>query len=75
MNARENQKPVAVLDVTHLKQYLEKGELMEIAAEYELSYYQARAVMEGRKKHFDFLSKVLDRVERNKAIYDKAQGI
>lgn len=62
-------------NLRHLKKYLQKGEIAEIAAEVGISTWQASQVIAGHAKNFMFLTKLIDRVERNKSLYEKAQAI
>lgn len=71
----KNSKGETEPSLKHLKRYLQRGDLSEIAAEVGISTWQASQVLAGRARNFHFLTKLIERVEQNKALYKKAQGI
>jgi hypothetical protein len=62
-------------DLRHLKRYLQKGEIAEIMEEVGIKKAQASNVIAGRSSNFAFVERFLQRVEKNKALYEKAQTI
>lgn len=58
-------------DLRPLKKWLQKGEIEEIAKETGIHPTQATNIIKGKSLHVDFVSRFLERVEKNKALKDK----
>ena len=68
-----NSRPAVTLK--HAKQYLQKGDLTEIAGEAGVTRAQVSNVLAGRSKNWEIVKKVLERAERNKQLADRGQSI
>lgn len=63
------------IDLRPLKQWLQKGEIEEVANEIGVTPSQASYIISGRSRNFGFVEKILARVEKNKALKDKVESL
>lgn len=57
------------------KQWLQKNDISEVAKECGIGVYQASKVMTGKSSNWDFVAKILERAERNKALAEKVDSL
>lgn len=62
-------------DLKHLKQWLQKGEIEEVAKEVGITPSQASNIISGKSSNYSFVEKILERAERNKALKLKVDSI
>lgn len=63
------------LNLKPLKKWLEPGDIGMLAREVGISSVQASYIISGKCRNWDFVEKFLAKVERNKALHDKANSI
>lgn len=62
-------------DLRSLKRFLQRGEIAQIRSEVGIQKAQASNVIAGRSTNWLFVEKFLERVEKNKALSEKAKSI
>jgi hypothetical protein len=72
MDSQVKEKNISLKDA---KQYLNRGDLKEIADEEGLKRGAISNVLAGRSKNWTVIGKILDRAEKNKALKERAQKI
>lgn len=63
------------IDLRHLKKFLQPGEIAEIREEVGIQKAQGSNIIAGRSTNWLFVEKFLERVEKNKALSEKAKSI
>lgn len=72
MNSEGKEKNISLKEA---KQYLQRGDLKEIAREVGLERGTVSNVLAGRSKNWKVMEKILERAERNKALKERAASI
>lgn len=63
------------INLKPLKKWLEPGDIGMLAKQVGISNVQASYVISGRSRNWDFVEKFLEKVERNKALIEKAKNL
>lgn len=74
-SAKQERRVLVSPSLANAKRYLQKNDISEVAHECGIGVSQASKVMSGKSTNWDFVKKIIERAERNKALQERAQSI
>ena len=66
---------MVTVDLRKWKDYLQRCDIMETAAEVGITTDQASKVMSGKSTNWEFARRIFEKAQRNKALKDQIESI